>query len=85
MTAATLTKPALREVILDALEEAYSVRRGEIEECRDCARNPAGIADCHRADNDAAHEYDEARKQMERNPESAEVLAALCGSEGGEQ
>jgi len=78
-TAATI-RPTLREVLLDALEDAYWLRRGQIEGCRDCARNPAGICADHRADNDAAWLYDDARKQLQRTPGHPDVLAALGGA-----
>ena len=74
---ATISKPTLREVLLDALEDAYWLRRGQIAGCRDCARVPAGVCADHQADNDAAFEYDEARKQLQRTPGHPEVLAVL--------
>jgi len=77
---ATTTGLDLRAVILDALEDAYDHRRAEIEGCRDCARNPAGICADHRADNDAAFEYDEARKQIQFTPGHPDVLAVLGGA-----
>jgi hypothetical protein len=83
MSTPVITKPDLRAVLLDALEDAYWGHRAEIESCRDCRRNPAGICPDHQADNDAAFDYDEARKQLQRTPECPEVLAVLA--EGGEQ
>jgi hypothetical protein len=87
---ATLTKPSLREVVIDALHEAYWSRRANVEGCRDCTRNPAGICADHQADNDAAFEYEQARKRIEHSPGDPEVMdlfagnvmAALSGSEG---
>lgn len=81
MTAATIARPSLRAVILDGLEDAFYARRAVIEGCGDCARNAAGICGDHQADNDAAFEYDEARKQLERNPGHPDVLAVFCGIE----
>lgn len=78
----TLTVPSLREVLIDALDDAYWARRAEIEGCRDCTRNPAGICADHQADNDAAHEYEEARKQIEQSPSDPEVLAVFAGLGG---
>lgn len=74
--------PDLRAVILDALEEAFWGHRDEIEGCRDCRNQPAGICPDHQADNDAAWSYDDARKQLQRTPEHPEVLAALGDSKG---
>jgi hypothetical protein len=86
MSAPALTGPSLREIILDALTDAWYARRAEIEGCRDCARNPAGICGDHQADNDAACEFEQARKQIEHSPSDPEVLglagdvmAALSG------
>lgn len=73
----TATRPSLREVILDALLDAWYARRAEIEGCRDCARNPAGICGDHQSDNDAAWFYDDARKQLERTPGDPAALALL--------
>ena len=86
MSSATITRPTLREVLRDALEEAYWLQRGEVEDCGHCRNSPAGVCPDtdHQNANARAVEFDEARKQLERNPEHPEVLAVLCGSEGGE-
>jgi len=76
----TITRPSLREVILDALDDAYWLRRGQIAGCRDCANVPAGVCRDHEADNDAAAEFDDARKQIERTPGHPDVLAVLGGA-----
>jgi hypothetical protein len=89
----TATKPSLRAVVLDALNDAYWSRRANVEECRTCARNPAGIALCHEEDARLAFEYEEARKRIESAPGDPEVMnvfagnlmAALSGEETGEQ
>lgn len=88
----TATEASLREVILDALNDAYYGRRAEIEGCQVCVKQPAGICADHQGDNASALEYEEARKQLERQPEHPEVLAVFCGigaarvsgQEGGE-
>jgi hypothetical protein len=81
MSTATETRPSLRAVILDALDDAYYARRYAIEDCRDCTRNPAGVCGDHQADNDLARDYEEARKQLERSPGDPDVLAVFCGTE----
>jgi len=81
MSAPVLARPTLREIILDALTDAYWGRRAEIEGCRDCSRNPAGICRDHQDDNAAALEYEQARKQIEHSPGDPEVLAVYCGTE----
>ena len=81
MSTATVTRPTLREVILDALDDAYWYRKGEIEDCRDCTRNPAGICGDHEADNDLARSYEEARRQLQQSPGHPEVLAVLAGTD----
>ena len=83
MSTPTITRPALREVLADALDDAYWFRRGEIEGCVYCPKNPAGICADHQDDNIRALEYEEARKQIERNPECPEVLAVLADLSGG--
>lgn len=86
MTAATIARPSLRAVILDALNEAYWLNRNAVEGCAACTKSPAGVCpdrDCQDA-NRLAREYDEARKQLERNPGHPDVLAVYCGIEGGE-
>jgi hypothetical protein len=84
---ATEAPPALRQILLDALDDAYWYRKDEIEGCRDCPRQPAGICADHEDDNALASYYETARKQLEQAPDSAEVLAALlpAAAEGGEQ
>ena len=82
MTAGTTAPASLREVILDSLEDAYWYRKGEIEGCVTCHRNPAGICADHQADNDAVYEYEQARKHLQQSPGSPEVLAVLAGTEG---
>jgi radical SAM protein with 4Fe4S-binding SPASM domain len=81
VTAATETRPTLREVVLDSLHDAFYARLSSVEECRSCAVQPAGFGPCHQEDAERAQEYDEARKQIERTPDSPEVLAVL-GTEG---
>jgi hypothetical protein len=92
MSTATITRPSLREVILDALNDAFWQQRAEIEDCAGCRKNPAGVCPDrdHQEANTRAVEYDEARKQLERNPEHPEVLSVLAGigaapAAGGEQ
>jgi hypothetical protein len=91
MTTATATKPTLREILLDALNDAYYSRRANVEECRFCAKQPAGVGPCHQEDSDLCRDYEDARKQIERSPGNPEVLAvlgdddelaALLGTEG---
>lgn len=84
MSTATATRTALREVILAALDDAYEYRRAQVDDCRDCARQPAGICLDHQGDNDAAFDYEAARKQIEgtlAGPDTAAELAALLGTE----
>lgn len=79
------TRPSLREIVLDALTDAYWYRRGEVEDCRACRKAAAGIcADLdHQLSSAAALFYEEARKQIQNSPGDPEVLA-VTGSEGGE-
>jgi hypothetical protein len=81
--AKTVTRPSLREVLIDALDIAYWTQRDGIEGCRDCTRNPAGICADHQADNEAAAEFENARKLIEQSPGHPEVLAVLAGLNGG--
>ena len=83
MTAPTMALAAvpLREVVLDALTDAYYARRAEIQGCRFCARNPAGVCADHEEDNAAALEYEEAHKQIEHG--AADWAAYVSGEEGG--
>ena len=78
-----VTRPSLCEVLIDALDIAYWTQRERIEECATCARNPAGVAPCHREDSDAAFEYEDARKLIEQSPGHPEVLAVFAGLNGG--
>ena len=81
MSTATITRPAtLREIVLDSLNDAYWSRRANVEECRDCSRNPAGVALCHEEDARLAAEYEEARKQIQNSPGDPEVLAVTGGA-----
>lgn len=84
MSAPTITRPDLRAVILDALDDAFWFRKGEIAGCVYCPKNPTGICADHQDDNALALQYEEARKQIERSPECPEVLAVLAGTEEGE-
>jgi hypothetical protein len=82
---AKATGPSLRDVLIDALDDAYWFQRGEVEDCPRCRRSPAGVCPDpdHQNANARALEYEEARKQMQRTPGDPEVLAVL-GSEGRE-
>ena len=85
---ATATRPTLREIILDALSDAYYSRRANVEECAFCAKQPAGVGPCHQEDSDLSRDYENARKQVERSladPGTADELAALLGTEGSGQ
>lgn len=86
MTATTEAPATLREVILDALEDAYWLHKGEVEGCSACRKQPAGICPDPDHQNANAHalDYAEARKQIQRNPGDPEVLAVLAGLNGGE-
>lgn len=87
MTPATGTAPTLREIVLDALSDAYYSRRASVEECPSCTKQPAGVGPCHQEDGNLAREYDEARKQIEQQPDGPEVLAVLgtySNSSGGD-
>ncbi len=77
MTAATETGPTLREIVLDALHDAFYARRDGIEGCRGCRRNPAGLCGDHQDDAENARLYEEARKRIEQTPGNQEVLAVL--------
>ena len=80
-----VTRPSLREVILDALNDAYWCHQGEVEDCAACRQHPAGVcADPDQQTADAhARDYEEARKQIERSPGDPEVLAVFAGLSGG--
>jgi hypothetical protein len=82
MTAATMAKPALREVILDALEEAYDHHRTEIEACGHCRRSLTGAcADQNHQNAFAlALDYEAARRQIEDSPAALAVLALKVGA-----
>lgn len=88
MSTETRTAPTLRDIILDAIEDAFWYRRAQVEDCGACSRNPAGICGDHQADNDLGALYEDARKHLQRSPGSPEV-AALLGTadstEGGGQ
>ena len=62
---AIATKATLRQILLDALSDAYDYRTADIEGCAACKRQPANICGDHQADNDAALEYEQARKLIE--------------------
>ena len=74
---------SLREIILDGLDDAYWYRKGEIEGCVSCHRNPAGICPDHQEDCRLAAEYEDARKLIEQSPGHPEVLAVFAGPNGG--
>jgi hypothetical protein len=80
MSTPALTKPSLREVVLDNLTYAYYARLAEIQGCRGCGRNPAGVCRDHQEDNDAAFECEQARKQIESAPSDPAVLDLFCGN-----
>ena len=77
MSIQVITRPSLREVVIDALDFTYWHHRGEIGDCADCAKQPAGVCIDHQDDLNRAAECEEARKQIQRSPESPEVLAVL--------
>jgi hypothetical protein len=84
---ATLAKPSLREIVIDALNEAYWSRRANVEECRACAKQPTGFALCHEEDAELARLYEQARKQIEGSLASegttAEIAALFLDCETG--
>jgi hypothetical protein len=77
MSTAIITRPTLREVVTDALDDAYWYRRGLIEGCADCPKHPAGICADHQADSALARDYEDARKQIQRTPGDPEVVAVF--------
>jgi hypothetical protein len=79
--AATMTRPTLRETVLDALSDGYWTRRANIEECPVCTRHPAGVCAEHMEDSALAQAYEEARKRLENAPGDAEVVALLGAEE----
>jgi hypothetical protein len=81
MTAPTIARPTLREVILDALNDAFYSRRANVEECACCAGHPAGACADHQEDAGLARDYEDARKQVEQG--TPEAMALLGGTEGG--
>jgi hypothetical protein len=82
MTAATITRPSLREILLDALEDAYWYQKGEVEDCGHCRRSLTGA--CTEAGHQnalaLALDYEAARKQIQDSPEAISVLAGLDGA-----
>lgn len=76
----TEARPTLREILLDSLSDAYWARQSNIEECRSCAKQPAGVCPDHQADSDLSRDYEDARKQIEGSlamPEWADEIARL--------
>lgn len=84
MSTETTAKPTLREIILDSLTDAYWYRKGEVEDCQNCRKAPAGVCadEDHQLSLAAALFYEEARKQMQNAPGDAEVLALVRGAAG---
>ena len=82
--AEVITRPSLREIILDALTDAFWCRKGEVEDCPACRRSPAGVCadEDHQLSLAAALFYEEARKQIEHQPGDPEVVAVLAGGTG---
>jgi hypothetical protein len=82
MSTETITRPTLREIILDSLTDAYWYRKGEVEDCPACRRNPAGVCadEDHQLSAAAALFYEQARKRIESAPGDPEVLDLLCGN-----
>ena len=76
---ATITKPSLAEIILDALSDAYWSRVANVEECKACPKQPTEICPEHEADAAAAQDYEEARKRISEAASDTEVLALLAG------
>jgi hypothetical protein len=85
---ATATRPSLREILLDALSDAYDFRKDATVDCTACKRQPTGICGDHQADHEAAGEYEAARKQIEgslADDRWTAELAVLFGTEGSGQ
>ena len=85
MSTPTITRPSLREVVIDALHDAYWSHQGEVEDCAACRKAPAGVcADLdHQNSLAMALEYEQARKQIQHTPGDPEVLAVFAGLNGG--
>jgi hypothetical protein len=86
MTTATSTRPSLREIVLDALNDAYYSRRANVEECRACTRQPAGVCPDHLDDSDLSRAYEDARRQIEGSiaGDAGEIASLIPAAEGGE-
>jgi hypothetical protein len=86
MSTPTLARPDLRAILLDALEDAFWFQKGEVEDCGHCRNSVTGVcADRdHQDANARAVEFENARKQLQRNPECPEVLAVLTAAEGAQ-
>jgi hypothetical protein len=78
----TITRPSLREIVLDALTDAYWTRKREVEDCEHCRRSAAGVCpdEDHQLSTAAFLFYEEARKRIEHMPADPEVMDVLCGN-----
>jgi hypothetical protein len=83
MTAPAIGHPTLREIVADALVDAYWYRKGKVEDCPACRRSPAGVCadEDHQLSLAASRFYEDARKQLENAPSDAEVVALLGAEE----
>jgi hypothetical protein len=76
-TTVTRTPASLRDVILDALSDAFYSRRANVEECRDCTRNPGGVCPAHEKDSGLARAYEEAQRAIRNTGGDGGVLRLL--------
>ena len=76
---ATLTKPSLQDVLLDALSDAIGLRKEEPESCYDCRRSPVDHCLDHERDYALARDYEEAERRIRAAADDADVLALLNG------
>lgn len=79
---ATLTKPSLQDIILDAIGDAIAYRKEEPAFCGGCRNSPVDHCLDHERDYALARDYEEAERRIRAAADDADVLALLNGKGG---
>lgn len=79
-----MARPALADIILDALSDGIGAQREQYELCRDCRRSPVDHCLRHEHSYALAIAYEETEALFRAAASDPEALASIMAALGGE-